>query len=134
VIGSPERIARLDEVKKGLRALADPRSLSAAEADRLLRELPPSCGCLHAVHGNEVSSSDAALALAYHLLAAQDDPAAELARREALVIIDPLENPDGARGPRHDGAARGRHPTPSRSPPSTTSRGREDARTTTSST
>ncbi len=29
---------------------------------------------LHAVHGNEISSSDAALALAHHLLAAQGDP------------------------------------------------------------
>ena len=113
VIGSPERIARLDDVKKGLRALADPRSLSAAEADRLLRELPAVVWLLHAVHGNEVSSSDAALALAYHLLAAQDDPAADVARREALVVIDPLENPDGrARFLATNGAAAGPSPDP----------------------
>jgi hypothetical protein len=113
VIGSPERIAHLDDVKKGLRALADPRSLSAAEADRLLRELPAVVWLLHAVHGNEVSSSDAALALAYHLLAAQDDPAAEVARREALVVIDPLENPDGrARFLATNGAAAGPSPDP----------------------
>jgi len=39
VIGSPERIARIDDVKTGLRALADPRTLAPAEADRLLRDL-----------------------------------------------------------------------------------------------
>ena len=54
-----------------------------------------SCWLVHAVHGNEISSPDAALALAHHLLAAQDDPGADLVRREAIVLIDPLQNPDG---------------------------------------
>jgi len=70
VLGSPERLARLDDVQRQLRALADPRSLSPAEADRLVGELPAVVWLLHAVHGNEISSSDAALALAHHLLAA----------------------------------------------------------------
>jgi hypothetical protein len=95
VIGSPERLAQLDEVKRGLRALADPRGLAPAEADRLVRELPAVVWLMHAVHGNEISSPDAALALAYHLLAAQGDEGADTVRREAVVIIDPLENPDG---------------------------------------
>ena len=50
---------------------------------------------MHAVHGNEISSVDAALLEAYHLLAAQDDPQVTQILREALVLIDPLENPDG---------------------------------------
>jgi hypothetical protein len=95
VIGSPERIARLEEVEKGLRVLADPRGLAPGEADRLVRELPAVVWLLHAVHGNEISSSDAALALAHHLLAAQGDETADLARREAIVLVDPLQNPDG---------------------------------------
>jgi hypothetical protein len=95
LIGGPERMSRLDAVKRDLHALASPQSLPPAEVDRLLRELPAVVWLLHGVHGNEISSSDAALALAYHLLAAQDDPVADVARREAIVIIDPLENPDG---------------------------------------
>src|SRR5512143_1605845 len=95
VIGSPERMARLDDVKKGLRALADPRGLAPQEAERLVEELPAVVWLLHAVHGNEISSSDAALALAHHLLAAEGDPDVDLVRREALVLIDPLQNPDG---------------------------------------
>ncbi|HSD67210.1 MAG TPA: M14 family metallopeptidase, partial [Vicinamibacteria bacterium] len=95
VIASPERLARLEEVKKGLRALADPRGLPPGEADRLVKELPAVVWLLHAVHGNEISSSDAALALAHHLLAAQGDETADLARREAIVLVDPLQNPDG---------------------------------------
>jgi hypothetical protein len=95
VVGSPERLARLDEVKKGLRTLADPRALPPAEADRLVKELPAVVWLMHGVHGNEISSPDAALALAYHLLAAQGDATADLARRETIVLVDPLQNPDG---------------------------------------
>jgi hypothetical protein len=113
VIGSPERLSRLEDVKKGLRALADPRSLSSSAAERLVRELPAVVWLMHGVHGNEISSADAALALAYHLLAAEGDPAAEVARREALVILDPMQNPDGrARFLATSGAAAGPSPDP----------------------
>ena len=66
----------------------------APEADRLLAQLPVVVWLIHGVHGNEISSSDAALAEAYHLLAARG-PDADLTLREALVIIDPMQNPDG---------------------------------------
>ena len=95
ILGSPERIANLDAVKQGLQRLADPRGLDQAEADRLVREMPSVVWLMHAVHGNEISSSDAALAEAYHLLAAQGDAGADAIRRDALVVIDPLQNPDG---------------------------------------
>jgi len=90
LVGSPERIARLDEVKRGMQVLAS----GAAEADRLVAELPVVVWLIHGVHGNEISSADAALAEAYHLLAARG-PDADLVRRDALVIIDPMQNPDG---------------------------------------
>jgi hypothetical protein len=95
VIGAPERIARLDAVKADLRRLADPRPLSSSDADRLVRELPVVTWLIHAVHGNEISSSDAALAEAYHLLAAQGDADVDTILRESSVLVDPLENPDG---------------------------------------
>ena len=95
LIAGPERMARLDALKAGLARLADPRGMADADAERLVGELPAVVWLMHAVHGNEISSSDAALALAHHLLAAEGDPALELVRREALVLIDPLQNPDG---------------------------------------
>ncbi|NJD18014.1 MAG: hypothetical protein FIA95_01830 [Gemmatimonadetes bacterium] len=95
VIGSPERMARLDEVKADLKRLADPRGLLPAEADRLVRDLPVVSAMIHGVHGNEMSSGGAAMAQAYHLLAAQGDPAVDLILRESLVLIDPMQNPDG---------------------------------------
>jgi hypothetical protein len=95
VLAAPERLARLDKVQADLRALADPRGLAPADADRLAREAPAVVWLMHAVHGNEISSSDAALGLAYHLLATEDDEAVDLVRREAIVLLDPLQNPDG---------------------------------------
>ena len=95
IVGSAERMAKLSQVQADLKRLADPRGLPAGEADRLVRELPVVVWFLHAVHGNEISSSDAALAEAYHLLAAQGDETVAAILKESLVLIDPLENPDG---------------------------------------
>ena len=93
VIGSPERIAQLDRLKQGLRRLADPRGLAPAEADTLIRELPAVVWLMHAVHGNEISSSDAALAEAYHLLAAENDPRVGAILRDAVVHDRPAAEP-----------------------------------------
>jgi hypothetical protein len=95
VIGSPERIATLDAVKRDLQRLADPRALPAADAERLVKQLPVVTWLIHGVHGNEISSSDAALFEAYHLLASQGDADVETVLRESLVLIDPMQNPDG---------------------------------------
>jgi len=95
VIGSPERIAALDEIKADLARLADPRGLSDAEAEEILARVPVVTALMHGVHGNEISSSGAAMAEAYHLLAAQGNAAVDLILAESLVLIDPMENPDG---------------------------------------
>ena len=95
VIASPARSARLDAVQADLRRLADPRSLSEDEAEELVRTLPVVSWFLHSVHGDELSSSDAARAKAYHLLAAENDDGVEQILRESIVLIDPLQNPDG---------------------------------------
>ncbi len=95
VIASPERLARLDQIKAGLKRIADPRGLSPADADALVRDLPVVTWLIHGVHGNEISSCDAALAEAYHLLASKGDPAVDQVLRDSIVLIDPSQNPDG---------------------------------------
>ena len=94
-IGAPQKMGQVDRIKKELRQIADPRGLSGAEADRLVKELPVVTCLMFAVHGNEISGPDAALALAYHLLAAQGDPTVNTILNNSIVLIDPLENPDG---------------------------------------
>ncbi len=95
VVGSAERIGTLERVKADLRRLADPRSLTTSDANRLIRELPVVTWLMHGVHGNELSASDAALAEAYHLLAATGNAEVETILRESIVVIDPMQNPDG---------------------------------------
>ena len=91
VIGSRERIAKIDEVKRGMQVLAS----GASEADALVANLPVVVWLIHGVHGNEISSSDAALAEAYHLLAARGNADVDVILKEAIVLIDPMQNPDG---------------------------------------
>ena len=95
IIGNPDRIAKLDQLKADIQRFGDPRRTSAADGDRLARELPVVVWLMHGVHGNEISSSDAALAEAHHLLASQGDAGVDAVFRDALVLIDPMQNPDG---------------------------------------
>jgi len=95
IVATPDRIRRLDEIKAGLQRLANPRNLSNAETERLVKELPVVVALVHGVHGNEISSGEAALAEAYHLLAAQGDATVDTILRESIVLIDPMQNPDG---------------------------------------
>jgi hypothetical protein len=112
VIASPDRIARLDAVKADLRRLADPRSLSDADAERLIQSLPVVTGLFHGIHGDEISSSGAAMAEAYHLLAARGDAGVDSVLAQSIVLIDPMENPDGrARFVYKNLEARGRWPS-----------------------
>ena len=90
IVGSKERVARLDDIRKGMQAVAS----GAPEGDKLIPELPVVVWFIHGVHGNEISSSDAALAEAYHLLAGRSKDV-DATLKDAIVIIDPMQNPDG---------------------------------------
>lgn len=93
-ISSPANIARLDQIRAGMARIADPRSLTAAEGERLVDELPAVAWLAYSIHGNETSGADAALALIYHLVASQD-PAVTTMLEEMVILVDPLMNPDG---------------------------------------
>ncbi|MEP7270126.1 MAG: M14 metallopeptidase family protein, partial [Acidobacteriota bacterium] len=95
IIGSPANIARLDEIRAGMQKLADPRQVSASDANRIISSQPSIVWLICGVHGNEISSVDAGLLTAYHLLAAQNDELVNNAQKNSLVMIDPMQNPDG---------------------------------------
>ncbi|MEE8244657.1 MAG: M14 family zinc carboxypeptidase, partial [Pseudomonadales bacterium] len=95
VIGSAANIARLDDIKTGMQALADPRGHGAQQLDALVESLPAIVWLAHGVHGNEISSPEAGLLTAYHLLAAEHDDMVSGMLSDAVVVIDPIQNPDG---------------------------------------
>ena len=113
LIGSRENMARLDDIRAGIQRLADPRGADDAALERLVEELPAVVWLAHGVHGDEISSPEAALVTAYHLLAARD-PAVAAWLDHTLVAIDPTQNPDGrTRFVHHYQASRGLVPQPS---------------------
>ncbi|WP_278370016.1 M14 family zinc carboxypeptidase, partial [Pseudoalteromonas lipolytica] len=95
VVGTAEHIRSLETLAKNTQSLADPRSTSAKDAKSLIKNLPTSVWLQYAVHGNEISSTDAALFTAYHLLAAPNDTINSKILENTVVFIDPLQNPDG---------------------------------------
>ncbi len=114
VIGSEANIARLGEIQSAMMKLADPRKTSPTEAKSLMAGMPAVIWLAYGVHGNEISSPDAALMAAYHLLASREDKLVQEILANDLIIIDPLQNPDGRERFLHDfTTAEGLEPDPS---------------------
>ncbi len=86
-------IADLAGFRKRHTALLDPRTGDLPEAADL-QDTKAVAWMAYGIHGDELSSTDAAVALAYWLVAGTDDKSIQL-RAKLLVLIDPCENPDG---------------------------------------
>ena len=87
IITAPENMARLDAIQADLATIAAGRP---GNGNAL-----PVTWLTYGVHGNEISSTDAAMMMAYHLLAAKNDARAQKILRETIVVLDPMQNPDG---------------------------------------
>jgi hypothetical protein len=95
VVTSEKNAARLAEIRANLAKLSDPRKLkNEKEAVSILGSSPAVAWTAYGIHGDEMSSCDAALQLAYQLLAGTD-PDSKTIMDELVVCIDPCENPDG---------------------------------------
>jgi len=94
IVSDETTIARLDEVREQHARRVDPRGRPQAEDAKLLERAPAVAWMAYGIHGDELSSVDAAAAVAYWLVAGEDDLARKM-RRELVVLIDPCENPDG---------------------------------------
>ena len=94
IITAPHNQGRLKEIQDGYAKLGDPRRLAEGEAGRLMNTLPAVGWLGFNIHGDETEGADAALALLYHLTAAQDAAVDQLLE-EVVILLDPLMNPDG---------------------------------------
>ena len=95
IIGSEANIARLPQIKDGIARLTDPRRTTDAASRTAIPTLPVIVWLAYGVHGNEISSTDAGVMTAYHLLASRNDKLVAAILAKDLVIIDPVQNPDG---------------------------------------
>jgi hypothetical protein len=94
VVSSPENIRDLDAILERIGKLADPRKLGGASADSLISSTPAIAWLAYSIHGDEMSGVDGGLAVAYHLIAGTSPDVVELLKH-VVVVIDPMQNPDG---------------------------------------
>ena len=92
-ITSARNQARMAEIRRQRQLLADPAALSGEARERLALDTPAVVWLAYGVHGNEASSSEAALAVAYVLAAGHGDLDEVL--EQTVVLLDPVSNPDG---------------------------------------
>lgn len=95
VLSSAENMARIEEIKAGMQRLRDPRQTPSDAAAAIIDNQPPVTWLSYGVHGNEISSTDAAMLTAYHLLASRGDERVADIMADTVVVIDPMQNPDG---------------------------------------
>lgn len=86
---TPENLNNLDQLQKDHLAFTDP-----AKSVSNYNDIPIFINLAYNVHGNEPSSSEAALLTAY-TFAASDNPEILTYLKNAVIFIDPTINPDG---------------------------------------
>jgi hypothetical protein len=94
IVSSPENIQALETHRKNLARLADPRKTSEAEIKEIIGKTPAVIWLNHTIHGNETASFETAMATLY-TLAASNAPKVQAALKNAIVILNPVYNPDG---------------------------------------
>lgn len=91
-VSSPENMARLDEIQREHRELAlHPDSESAKAA---VDSGPVIVWVNQCIHGDETASFESGMALVY-TLAASENPTVTTMLKNAVVIVNPVYNPDG---------------------------------------
>ena len=93
VVTSEANHSRMDAIRADLRTIADPREAGNA-ADAAASRTPAVAWMGYTVHGNEASGTEAAIGLLYQLAAGQDAET-RMVLDSAVVLIDPIQNPDG---------------------------------------
>jgi hypothetical protein len=94
IVTSEANHQRLDEIRSLARRVADPRGATQAELDDAVSRLPAIVWLGYSVHGNEASGVEAGIAFLYQLAAGQDADT-RLMLDSTVVLIDPVQNPDG---------------------------------------
>jgi hypothetical protein len=92
-ISSPANLARIDEIFAANLELTDPNT-SAARAKQIAENNPAIVWFSYNVHGNEASSSEAAMQVVYTMASAQNAEVQEILDN-VVLIVDPMINPDG---------------------------------------
>jgi hypothetical protein len=94
IVTTPENHARLEEIRQAAHLLSDARSTDPGEAARIIRDQPVILWYGGSIHGNELSGAEGLLKLLEHLTTRSDAATMEVLEN-AVILIDPMLNPDG---------------------------------------
>ena len=94
VISSESNISGLEVNRQQLKRLADPRGLSAAEAQRIIASTKPHYHLTGGLHSGETNPPEALMELAYRL-AVSEEPYIRQIRDNVVVSIAPSTDVDG---------------------------------------
>lgn len=94
VVSDEANLAKLDRYKEITAKLADPRTISAAEAQTLVSEGKPFYWASGSIHSSETGSPEMLMEMAYRL-AVEDSPFIEAIRKNVIVMITPALEVDG---------------------------------------
>lgn len=94
VIAAEATMRDLDHQRSNMARLADPRRTTAAEAAALIAQTKPVYYIDGGLHSPEMGSPEMLMELAYRL-AVSDDPRIEKIRKDLIVVINPVAEPDG---------------------------------------
>ena len=95
VISASENLARLDEYKEDSRRLARALNLNDEQAHTLARDAKVVVHIDGGLHSSEVAGGQHSIALAYKLVAAQNDPEIDAILHNVVLVLWPTLNPDG---------------------------------------
>jgi hypothetical protein len=93
-ISSPQNLARFDRLVEINRRLAEPRTLSDGEAQKLAAEGKPFYLIYATIHSTEVSNGQAITHIV-HRLATESSPQIREILDNSVVLMVPSQNPDG---------------------------------------
>jgi Zinc carboxypeptidase len=93
-VASEDSIAHLEDNRKNLARIADPRGLTDAQAHDLIAKTKPIYTLSGGLHSAELGPPEMLMELAYRL-ATEDSPLIQKIRSEVIVAIMPVADPDG---------------------------------------
>ena len=94
VITGEKNHKRLEEIRKNNLRLADPRIINKRVANKIIKGNPGIYWLSYNVHGNEPSSTEAVMQVAYRLAAGRDKETRKIIDNSVVILV-PCINPDG---------------------------------------
>lgn len=94
IIGNEDAVKNIEQHKKGLALLADPRKMVGADVNQIIRTTKPVFYLNGGLHSTEMGSPEMLMELAYRLVTSSSDDIKKI-RDNIIVIINPVSEPDG---------------------------------------